>query len=685
LDTPYACYGRKVQCTRTEAECHAGSSFYASTLVAAQRRLLQVDPSAPLAGQEACVNCQNAVVAMRQDVVLSRDRDTQIDVSVDAAGVPRTQLLVPAGAILTKGDQPLSLRVEPVPASTLSFPRSPPSDQSSLPAGPFLFSTNVLSTPFKLSVLSGSGAASSSAASIQGRVVVTAAVDNIVYDPFQPAGDPTGPPQVPCELQGATYAVRADASVYVNTDEETGVNTPTPYASCGGSFTVGATTMKLALNPACDSLDVTGEYVGQGGSVISAWDGLTSSSCICFNVTSSAKGRNPLPLPPYPPRNTSVPWSRFDVGQTVCMYAQRTVNEFHLAFYTDPLQASLVCPFRGKERYALFYTMSRTDQRDACGGGSGRPAGNYVMNPVDICLATVDPAIGTWSCLAPALEDRLANPSWTSASGRKQNRVQATLSHTNYPVLAFAYIPLPQAAEPSPPECDLLCQYKEVIIGVVIGTLSFCVCSAYVIWRLQRYRVKYLENKAALVVLQERARELDETHGGLGIADDEVDMCANPIVIQMSELSKQLEEVNVRLDTRAERDEQVMERLEAERIRIHEEMERMAALMNSMQEAKPKGPRRIEAPAPSYIEAGQRAVPATSSPAARVRNASILPADAIASDGERAAAAGGFDSEPGAMAAPFAPAMSDQDDTEQQRTQHFAPLRPRKKKGTDDE
>jgi len=70
------------------------------------------------------------------------------------------------------------------------------------------------------------------------------------------------------------------------------------------------------------------------------------------------------------------------------------------------------------------------------------------MNPVDICLATVDSELGTWRCLAPGLEDRLANPSWTAASGRKQNRMQATLINTNYPVLAFTYIPVPVRAVP---------------------------------------------------------------------------------------------------------------------------------------------------------------------------------------------------------------------------------------------
>jgi len=40
------------------------------------------------------------------------------------------------------------------------------------------------------------------------------------------------------------------------------------------------------------------------------------------------------------------------------MFVQRTGSQFHLAICTNALQASLVCPFRGKERYALFYTMS---------------------------------------------------------------------------------------------------------------------------------------------------------------------------------------------------------------------------------------------------------------------------------------------------------------------------------------
>jgi hypothetical protein len=41
------------------------------------------------------------------------------------------------------------------------------------------------------------------------------------------------------------------------------------------------------------------------------------------------------------------------------------------------------------------------------------------------------------------------------------------------------------------------------------------------------YRIKYQKNKQNLHELKERAREIDEFAGGLGIADEDVDMMAN--------------------------------------------------------------------------------------------------------------------------------------------------------------
>jgi hypothetical protein len=244
--------------------------------------------------------------------------------------------------------------------------------------------------------------------------------------------------------------------------------------------------------------------------------------------------------------------------------------------------------------------------------------------------------------------------------------------------------------EPSPAECDVICQYKYVIVGVLIGTAAFCLCSAYVIWRLQRYRVKYLENKATLAALEDRARELDETAGGIGIADDEVDMMTNPMVIQMNELSKQLEEVNVQLDTRAEKDELRMQALESDRMRIHAEMERMAAIMNVHQASAPKGPRRVETIAPSLIEAEQRASAAPAHP--RVRQ-SILPSDAVGSEFAQVVAGGGdgsgggdFESHAHGGAShlsptPFSPMEIDEEtEAAYQQSRHFAAVKPKKKK-----
>jgi len=75
--------------------------------------------------------------------------------------------------------------------------------------------------------------------------------------------------------------------------------------------------------------------------------------------------------------------------------------------------------------------------------------------------------------------------------------------------------------------------------------------------------------------LREQAQELDENHGGLGVFDQEVEMIANPLVVQMQELQKQLDVTNASLKTQEEMDETHMSALDKERQRILEEIKRV--------------------------------------------------------------------------------------------------------------
>jgi hypothetical protein len=278
--------------------------------------------------------------------------------------------------------------------------------------------------------------------------------------------------------------------------------------------------------------------------------------------------------------NSSIPdesFTRFNVGNQVCFFVSRTGNAFKMAVYTPETLAASVCPFNGRTPNALFFELDRSNTTDECGnrGLDGNIA------PDDICLATLTDDKTNWRCLLQTREERLNAPTWDSGSGRPQKRVVGSVSTDRHAVLAFAYIPLPPAAVEEPAECDLLCQYKWVILGVVIGFGVFIVLAVYAIIRLRRYRAKYLENKRNLQDLKERAREIDEFAGGIGVMDEagEVDMVANPMVIEMKKLDQQLTEVNNQLDTQAEKDSRRIEQLSQEREKLNAELNRMRAAL----------------------------------------------------------------------------------------------------------
>jgi len=336
--------------------------------------------------------------------------------------------------------------------------------------------------------------------------------------------------------------------------------------------------MALSMDPSCDAIDIQGTFVSTTS--FTKWNYELSRQCMCFQITSSIP-HNPQPRPIYV-RNVTANsnFARYAVGSEVCIYVQRSaVTGFTAAMFTTPDAAAVTCPSAStRATNSLYFTLSRDNQTDAC----GNQGVDGMIDPDSVCLATPTADNKGWQCLLTTRAERLAAPTWSATSGRSQRRVQGTVN-TDSQVLAFAYIPLPP--EPSTPvaECNLWCQYKWVIIGCIIGIGVFIVCSAYAISRLKRYRDKYRENKKNLAQLKERADQIDEYAGGLGIADEDVDMMANPMVIEMKKLDQQLNEVNAQLDTQAERDTAKIEALAQDRERLHAELTRVKALMAQQQ------------------------------------------------------------------------------------------------------
>jgi len=158
------------------------------------------------------------------------------------------------------------------------------------------------------------------------------------------------------------------------------------------------------------------------------------------------------------------------------------------------------------------------------------------------------------------------------------------------PVYAFVNIALP--APPAAPEdnCDTVCKYKNVIIGVSVGMGFFLICGGLFIFWLIGVRRKYKEKQTQLTDLKDRAAVLDETSGGLGVADDEIEMIANPLIVQMQELEGQITKVNAELQQTKESQTVQINSLKSESERIMAEIDRVKAELAKTQKQGPTRP-----------------------------------------------------------------------------------------------
>jgi len=129
-------------------------------------------------------------------------------------------------------------------------------------------------------------------------------------------------------------------------------------------------------------------------------------------------------------------------------------------------------------------------------------------------------------------------------------------------------------------------QYQSLIIGIICGTLLIILMTMYIISRLIRYRDKYKAEKEELRVLHNRARELDEKAGGLGYADDEVVMMANPLVVEMKGLEEHIRQVNQLMNVQEMADKMEMASIERERSHLIDEINQVKALLHEATKTK---------------------------------------------------------------------------------------------------
>jgi len=246
----------------------------------------------------------------------------------------------------------------------------------------------------------------------------------------------------------------------------------------------------------------------------------------------------------------------------------------------------------------FFLTQTTPDQ---C--ASQEALSSSIIDTVDICLATVDEQSQQWQCVLSYTERQLT-PVWIDA-GLPPAQLTALISTCDNQVYAFAHMPLPSAPSSSGSGESLWQQWGRIVVISVCVVGAFLIIATYVVSRLVRYRRKYKENRAKREDLQEHVRELDETHGGLGVADEDVDMVANPMVLEMQELEEHLRKLDQSMGVQEARDELAMDKLEGERRRLYSEIERVKKAMSSVETKSPT----------AVVEANAAAAAAIAAPA----------------------------------------------------------------------
>jgi len=110
------------------------------------------------------------------------------------------------------------------------------------------------------------------------------------------------------------------------------------------------------------------------------------------------------------------------------------------------------------------------------------------------------------------------------------------------------------------------------IFSVIVGSIIAFLCI---------YRNLYKEQKDLHDHLADEVADLDQYAGGFGMADgeDDLDMVANPMVIEMEKLQEQINNVNAQMGNEADvaADAAEIDHLELERQRLFQEIARIKA------------------------------------------------------------------------------------------------------------
>lgn len=324
---------------------------------------------------------------------------------------------------------------------------------------------------------------------------------------------------------------------------------------------------------------------------------------------------------------------RMDASGTACLAFEQNLvftNQTIITPWSEATQSSVSClcgvtanktkvcyrAVRDRTQVTMStYTNGLTDCPSATEVTTGINVITYNFNPVqnsvDACylivraayFADVDICLGVlegnrFQCKETRADrvERDWNSPFDQPGVRRIGRVR-TLGQ----VYAFVYSPLPPDAVEYIPPVTWWQLYGTTTLATAIPLGLIFICAAIVLFYFNRFRRKYKLEKEHMDHLKDQAADLDQFAGGLGMTDEagEFDMVANPMVIEIEALQKQVETVNDALHGQAEEDAAEIDALELERQQLFAEIQRVKeAIANN---EKGKAPKRVvETPPPAY-------------------------------------------------------------------------------------
>jgi len=192
------------------------------------------------------------------------------------------------------------------------------------------------------------------------------------------------------------------------------------------------------------------------------------------------------------------------------------------------------------------------------------PDGTPIVNASDICLAKLVelPGFTTWRCLFTNASDRNIGGPYFVQKGLlfKTSKVSSIFSFCSpqasattgtqslYNATAYAFIWSPIPIAPTAPTGPDVIQRNIVwiILGVLLG-IAGLVLLTYCAFRLYRYRNKYKEQKEEADRLQEEVENMRQFGGEAGNKDDQVNMTANPLAVQLKDIQAKFNEEDMKL------------------------------------------------------------------------------------------------------------------------------------------